>query len=335
MAFTIQDYHDLVQLLVEHPTWKAELRGLLLSDELLALPGVVKELAEAQRRTEERLDVLTESVKGLAEAQRRTEERLDALTETVKELAEAQRRTEERLDALTESVKGLAEAQRRTEERLDALTETVKELAEAQRRTEERLDALAEAQRRTEERLDALTETVKGLAEAQQRTEERLNALIKSHERLTDIVGGLQGRMLEITYRDRAGAYFGRLLRRVKAVEPYILEDMLEETLSPDEFDDFLLLDLLVTGKPRQSPESSDIWLAVEISSVVDQNDIERAVRRASLLRRTGYRVVPGVAGESITQGGEAAAEAHRVLLMQDGRVRFWQESLNGWTSEH
>ena len=48
MAFTVQDYHDLVRLLSEHPEWKSELRKLLLSGELLTLPAVVRELAEAQ-----------------------------------------------------------------------------------------------------------------------------------------------------------------------------------------------------------------------------------------------------------------------------------------------
>mgnify|MGYP000622024531 CR=1 FL=1 len=52
------------------------------------------------------------AIEQLAEAQRRTEERLDSLAAKVEELAEAQRRTEERLDSL-------AEAQRKTEETFD------------------------------------------------------------------------------------------------------------------------------------------------------------------------------------------------------------------------
>ncbi|MDR7483632.1 MAG: hypothetical protein QN183_07215 [Armatimonadota bacterium] len=107
MAFGVQDFHDLVRLLEQHPEWRAELRRLLLTEEILSLPQVVRELAEEVRR--------------LAAAQRRTEERLE-------ELAAAQRRTEERL-------KELAAAQRRTEERLE-------ELAAAQRRTEETVQLL-------------------------------------------------------------------------------------------------------------------------------------------------------------------------------------------------
>ena len=52
------------------------------------LERIVEELAEAQKRTEQRLDSLTQRVEELAEAQKRTEAR-------VKELAEAQKKTEE------------------------------------------------------------------------------------------------------------------------------------------------------------------------------------------------------------------------------------------------
>jgi hypothetical protein len=107
MAMTVQDFHDLVRLLEAHPQWRGELRQLLLTDELLALPDIVRELAAAQRRTEER-------VEELAAAQRRTEER-------VEELVAAQRRTEERVEELVA-------AQRRTEQRVEQLATVMQEL---------------------------------------------------------------------------------------------------------------------------------------------------------------------------------------------------------------
>lgn len=107
MPFSVQEFHDLVRLLEQHPEWRAELRRLLLTEEVLALPQVVRELAEAQRRTEQRLEEL-------AAAQARTEAR-------VEELAEAQRRTEERIGQLEAAVARLAEAQLRTEDRLTRL----------------------------------------------------------------------------------------------------------------------------------------------------------------------------------------------------------------------
>ncbi|MCX7966053.1 MAG: hypothetical protein N2596_05465, partial [Syntrophorhabdaceae bacterium] len=90
------------------------------------------ELAEAQKRTEER-------VEELAQAQKRTEER-------VEELAQAQKRTEERVEEL-------AQAQKRTEER-------VEELAQAQKRTEEALTILTREHGITRKMLGGLSLTV-------------------------------------------------------------------------------------------------------------------------------------------------------------------------------
>ena len=107
------------------------------------LKAVVKELAEAQKRTEQR-------VEELAEAQKRTEERLTRLEGVVEELAEAQKRTEESLEAF----------KKETEENFNRVWKAINELAEAQKRTEEKVEELAEAQRRTEESLNRLIKRV-------------------------------------------------------------------------------------------------------------------------------------------------------------------------------
>ncbi|MCS7149708.1 MAG: chordopoxvirus fusion protein, partial [Caldimicrobium sp.] len=72
---------------------------------------------------------LVKAQKELAQAQKNTEEELRKLSQEVKELAQAQKKTEERLEEL-------ASAQKKTEERLE-------ELASAQKKTEERLEELA------------------------------------------------------------------------------------------------------------------------------------------------------------------------------------------------
>ncbi len=69
--------------------------------EFQELRVVVNELAEAQKRTEER-------VEELAQAQKRTEERVEELAQRMEELAQAQKRTEE-------SIKELTRAQRENE----------------------------------------------------------------------------------------------------------------------------------------------------------------------------------------------------------------------------
>jgi hypothetical protein len=72
MAFTVEDFHDLIELLAQHPEWRADLRRHVLSDELLELPSLVRQLVEAQARTEA-------AVAHLVAAQERTEARLDRI----------------------------------------------------------------------------------------------------------------------------------------------------------------------------------------------------------------------------------------------------------------
>jgi hypothetical protein len=250
----------------------------------------------------------------LARGQERLEGRMDRVEAVLERLAEAQARTEERLERLEVTVQQLAEAQARTEERLE-------QLAQAQARTEERLEQLAQAQARTEERLEQL-------AQAQARTEERLSDLIKVVDGMRDTQGDLLGRSLELTYQRRVGAYFGPFLRRVRVISPIEIEDDLEPHLSEEEFRDLLLVDLLVRGRPRHLPDAPQVWLAVEISRVIDRRDVERAQRRAGHLRQAGYTALPAVAGERVTQGAEAAAQEEGVLLVMDGSTSFWKQAL-------
>ncbi|MCS6817089.1 MAG: hypothetical protein N2443_06310 [Blastocatellia bacterium] len=323
MPFTVKDFRDLVRILEKHPEWQAELRRLILTEELLALPGLVRELADAQRQVVEQLLILGQQVRALAEIQQRTEERISALEEQVRALAEAQRRTEERVSTLEEQVRALAEAQRRTEEQVHAL-------AEAQRRTEERVSALeeqvralAEAQRRTEEQIRAL-------AEAQQRAEEQIRALAEAQRHaderiklLTDRMADVQGRVLEWRYREHAHAYFDDLLRRIHVLSTQELANLLDEpmargALSRAERKEILMSDIVLRG--RRWADDAEAFLIAEISVGIGEDDVERATRRAELLRRALERpVIAVVAGRGITPQASALARERGVWRILDG----------------
>jgi len=296
MAFTVEDYHDLVRLLWEHPEWREELRRLLLTSELLALPEMVKDLTKAQRETERRLSALAEEVRGLAKQ--------------VSILTQGQRR-------LTEQVRLLTEGQQQLREEQQRLTEQVRALTEGQQRLTEQVRSLTEGQQ-------WLTEQVRSLTEGQQRLTERVDLL-------TDTVGRMKGTLLEMNYQRKASAYFGLLLRRVKVVDLSSIDDVLTSALTSEELRDTLQIDLLVSGRLRHLPESPEVMLAVEISSVVDRNDVLRAVQRAKLLRKAGYSAVPVVCGEEVTKGGRDYAEKQSVVLLRDGGVEFWDEALSSW----
>ncbi len=98
MPFSVEEFHDLVRLLEERPEWRRELRRLVLTDELLALPEQVASLRAA---TDQRFQELARQVAELAEAQRHTEEH-------IAELADAQKRIEGQFTELAESVRVIA-----------------------------------------------------------------------------------------------------------------------------------------------------------------------------------------------------------------------------------
>ncbi|MEM2849834.1 MAG: hypothetical protein QXI36_06140 [Candidatus Bathyarchaeia archaeon] len=116
----------VLQLLREDEEFRYAVSGLIgledlrsstksLMDAVDRLTEHVDKLAEAQKLTEDRLNILTE--------------RVDRLAERVDKLAEAQKLTEDRLNILTERVDRLAEAQLRTEDHLKRLEIAVSNLA--------------------------------------------------------------------------------------------------------------------------------------------------------------------------------------------------------------
>lgn len=68
MPFTVDDFHDLLHILQERPEWRDELRRVVLTDELLALPTQIAELrAETERRFQELAEALGRTDKQVAE----------------------------------------------------------------------------------------------------------------------------------------------------------------------------------------------------------------------------------------------------------------------------
>jgi cell division protein FtsB len=197
-------------------------------------------------------------------------------------------------------------------EELLALPQIVRDLAEAQRRTEQQVAQLTQ-------QVAQLTQQVTQIVEAQRRTERQI-------VRLQDDVGELKGVVLEQRYRNRAFAYFSRLVRHMHTVTDDELVALLEEAvvrgvLSEDGMDEIGRADVVVRGQRRESQSPDEVYLVVEVSWGVGPGDVERAVRRAALLSQTGLHTIPVVAGERITDEAAELARAMRVWQVLDGRV--------------
>ena len=345
MAFTVNDIQDLLRLLREQPEWLGEVRRVVFTEELLALP---RELAESQRRTDERFAELAEAIRQLTlrfeEAQRRNDERFAELAEAIRQLTlrfeEAQRRNDERFAEL-------AEFQRRAEARFAELTEAIKQLTlrfeEAQRRNDERFAELAEFQRRAEARFAELTEAIKQLTlrfeEAQRRNDERFAELAEAIRQLTlrfedaqrrndNQFADIRGKLLEIEYRNKVGAIFGGRLRKPRVVDAGDVWDILRNRLDEAEIRRIVDADLIVRGGLLPAQDEGELWLVVEVSSVIDRNDVARAAERAALLRKADLLVVPVVAGQRLTQGAVTLAGEFGVAVARNGGLDGWDKAL-------
>jgi chromosome segregation ATPase len=259
------------------------------------LDAALAKLAEAQARTEERVGGLEEAMQKLAEAQARTEERVGGL--------------ELRMGRLEEVMQKLAEAQARTEVRVGGLEEAIQKLAEAQARTEERVGGL-------EERMGRLEEAMQRLAEAQARTEERLVRLEAVIEKLIVRSDRHEGKLLELSFRERLPSYLGLFLRRAKVLQPADLLDELEPRLDRAEVEDFLRADVLARGAVDGQPT----YVVGEVSYTAHASDVERAARRAALVRKADLPAVGLVACETVQPETLAYAREQRVRVWADGR---------------
>ncbi len=215
------------------------------------LKEIVRELAEAQKRTEERLEAF----------ERATEENFNKVWGAINQLAEAQRRTEERLEAF----------ERITEENFNKVWGAINKLTE-------RVDQLTQ-------RLDQLTQRVDQLAEAQRRTEDALNQLARrvdqlarSQKALSEQVGGLAH---TIGYRleDEAMKSLPNLLARDFGVEVIgkLRRDFIE--ISPGQY-----IEVNITGSAKK--DGQEYIIIGEAKSQLKKKDVDDFIKKVERIKR-------------------------------------------------
>jgi chromosome segregation ATPase len=267
------------------------------------LNATVGRLAVAQDRTETQVAAMTQAqertetrVAALTQAQERTEAQMVALTK-------AQERTEAQMAALTQAqqhteaqMAALTRAQEHTETQMVALTQ-------AQERTETQMVALTQAQERTEAHVTALTHVVQTLALDGSRMVQRLDTVL--------------GRTLELQFRDRLTSYLGRFMRRGRLVRNDELLEAIEPLVDADEANEVLRADAIATGVI----DGVSGHVVVEVSATCGADDVDRAERRAGILRKAGLMAVPLVACEVVSRELVAYARSRQVRVWCNGTM--------------
>ncbi|MDT7906519.1 MAG: hypothetical protein RRA63_00525 [Candidatus Calescibacterium sp.] len=167
-------------------------------------------------------------------------------------------------------------------------------------RLEKKVDRLEEDVSKLRDDVNKLRDDVNKLIDRVDRIENRVDRLEKKVDRLEKDVAYLKGSDRERGYRDRAHAIFGRVILKGRPFEEKAAEILWEACkkgqISKEERDEVLSADLLWSGER----EGEFVVLVVEVSFTISQDDVERAKKRAEILRKLGILAIPVVGGVEI-----------------------------------
>jgi hypothetical protein len=238
------------------------------------------------------------------------------LPRTVQELATAQRRTEEAITRLIERMEqGFTEAATERHELRQDLTQLTGRVDRVTDRVEQGFADAAEDRQRIR------TDMAQGFAE-----------VVAEQRDMRRDIGQLKRLGREQFYRDRAAAIFGRLLMQgydaTNQVADRLQEARQTGVISDRDYQEALAADLLWGGQTRDSRQP--IVLVLEASWMVGHIDVERAARRAAVLRHAGLRALPVGTGQEWSPNTQDDARRSGVAIVQDGTVdqESWEAAL-------
>jgi len=170
--------------------------------------------------------------------------------------------------------------------------------------------------------VSALTERVEQVAELQRGTEMRLQGLIEQVSGAVNRSDEALGYVVEERYRNRAHAHFQTIARRIRLLGAEALDDLLEPAveagiITDDEAADVRWADAVISGRRDGEP----VYLVLEASYTVDDSDVERAIRRASIVAKLGAPALPVVAGRKVLPRVPAEARARGVWVVSNGQA--------------
>jgi len=133
--------------------------------------------------------------------------------------------------------------------------------------------------------------------------------------------GRFKGKEFERTIRERYYAYFGRILRKSKLI-PFeeiipLLETAEEEKIiTEDQKVSALQLDLLIKGEIKKVKK--EVYLAVEVSYSLQEDDIERAIERAGIFAYIlKSEVIPTIVAVEIKEEIQKSAEDKGIFVIK------------------
>jgi|FaiFalFF_MnMetaG_3_1042247.scaffolds.fasta_scaffold00657_7 uncharacterized coiled-coil DUF342 family protein len=313
MSITIRTVEDLIRVLEEHPEWRERLLAVLLGQEFLQVPARLERIEAVLERLVESHEQLWQSHRQLLESHEQLWQSHRQLLESHRQLLESHQQLWESHRQLQESHQQLWESHQQALARLDRLETIVQQLLESHQQLWESHRQLQESHRQLLESHQMLVAEVRELRQT-------VEQLVNWMQRLDTDVGKLKGKVLELDYLQHAPARFGYYVRRPRVVNlGHFLDDLREQghEFSLDEWTQLASLDVLLQAQHPYTRET--IFLAIEVSWMLFPDDVERARKRAELLRAHGINAYAAVAGEGFVPEARDAAVQHKVLMLTDG----------------
>jgi len=307
---------DFLHLLETSPEFRALVRSLLLSEELLQLPDLVRSLAATQERLAQQLESFQQAVEralaSVSAQQAETATQIAALVERMAQVEQQQAATTEQIRQLTVSMERVEAQIEALTARMERVEAQIEALTERMERVEAQIEALTARMERVEAQIEALTEQMQQMAAQIAALTERMQDFERRLERVERDLGRLKGLVLPLVVERRFGGLFRKILRRPRVLSSEELTRLVEDgadagLLDEREAEQLLLVDLVLEGRDA-TDGGEPIYVVCEISWGVGISDILRARERAALLERVARRPVrPAVLGTWLTREGEEA----------------------------
>jgi hypothetical protein len=302
VSIPISSTEEILKALKEHPDWRRQVLQELLSGSGDVVRRLLRE--EPALKDELRREILTEELLRLPA---RFEAAQNTILELIHESEEARRRDSH----------AIWEAIGRLTERMDRLTERFEAAEEARVRDSQ---AVWEAIGRLTERFEAAEGA---RVRDSQAIWEAIRGLTQGVSQLSERVGKVEGDSLELMVGMNPDKFLWEIAEEIRRMKHEDLKKILQaasQVISPQDMQSVMQLDCCFGGKRG----GKSVFLAVEVSSTLFEEDVEKAANRSVILatalrqspRLSRIPVIPVVVGRSIKREAEEAARRKNVSVI-------------------
>ena len=163
------------------------------------------------------------------------------------------------------------------------------------------------------ERLNRIDERLEELTTLTVRIGTAIEQMVERQNRMEGRLGNIEGDLLEARYERNMREWFADYLWPIDRIFTGDLVG-LRDRLSDSEFRKLRAIDMILRGKDLQD-SGQDLLLVLEISQTINVDDVDRALERARLLEKAGYRARAVVGGYRVAPGVESRARELGVIL--------------------